>query len=74
MKEVFFKGLVVALPIVVISGLVYAIFLGFYQLYSDMQLKRELKQIEREAKDRRRREAVDAEQESQTFTVEDYFK
>ena len=73
MKEIFFKGLVVALPLCVVAGLLYCIFLGFYQLYSDMMLKRELQKIEREAKQRRRKEP-DPNDDPQTFSVEDLFK
>ncbi len=54
MKEIFFKGLVVALPVLVIGGLVYLIFHGFYSLYEDMRLKRELDQIAKESAERRR--------------------
>ncbi len=54
MKEIFFKGVAVALPLVVLGGLVYLIFHGFYALYSDIQLKRELEQLSRESAERRR--------------------
>ena len=54
MKEIFFKGLVVALPILVIGGLGYLVFHGFYSLHSDMRLKRELEQISRESAERLR--------------------
>ena len=56
MKEIFFKGVAVALPVVVLGGLVYLIFHGFYALYSDIQLKRELEKISRESAERRRQE------------------
>ena len=59
MKEIFFKGLAVAIPIGVIGGLVYLIFHGFYSLYADIRLKRELEQISREAAERRRQAATD---------------
>ncbi len=72
MKEIFFKGLVVALPICVIGGLVYTIFIGFYSLYADMRLKRELEQIAREAEERRRQEPE--EDAAAPHTVEDLFK
>lgn len=72
MKEVFFKGLVVVLPICVIGGLLYGIFIGFYSLYSDMRLKRELDQIAREAAERRRQQPQAS--DSQDHTVEDLFK
>jgi hypothetical protein len=53
MKEIFFKGVAVALPIVLFAGIGYLIFRGFYELYEDIQLKRELKQIRRESVARR---------------------
>lgn len=59
MKEIFFKGVIVALPLVVFGGLVYLIFHGFYSLYSDMRLKRELDQISRESAERRRQRPVE---------------
>ena len=55
MKEIFFKGVAVALPLFVLGGLIYLVFNGFYQLYADMQLKRELDQIRRESEIRRQR-------------------
>lgn len=54
MKEIFFKGIVVALPVLVLGGLIYLVFHGFYSLYEDMQLKRELEQISRESAERRK--------------------
>ena len=57
MKEIFFKGVAVTLPVVALGGLVYLIFHGFYALYSDIQLKRELETISRESAERRRHES-----------------
>ena len=68
MKEIFFKGVAVALPLVVLGGLVYLIFRGFYELYSDIQLKRELEQIRRESAERRRHKGH--QQEEQTDSVQ----
>ena len=73
MKEIFFKGLVIALPICVVGGLLYGIFIGFYSLYSDMKLKRELDQIAREAAERRKQRS-EPELPSRQPTVEDLFK
>ena len=56
MKEIFFKGLAVALPIMVLAGLVYLIFHGFYALYADIQLKKELEKISRESVKRRQQQ------------------
>ena len=61
MKEIFFKGLVVALPVLVIGGLLYLIFNGFYALYADMRLKRELDQIAEESAERRRQQPAEQE-------------
>lgn len=74
MKEIFFKGLVVALPLCVLGGLIYAIFIGFYSLYSDMRLKRELNQIAQEAKERRRQQPKKESVTSSPDTVEDMFQ
>lgn len=73
MKEVFFRGLVIALPICVISGLLYGVFIGFYSLFTDMRLKRELDQIAREADERRKRQSSSELGEKQP-SVEDLFK
>ena len=73
MKEIFFKGLVVALPIMVIGGLIYLIFHGFHSLYSDMRLKRELDQISRESAERRRQQPPE-EQHGKKTSPEDLFK
>ncbi len=56
MKEIFFKGVVIVLPLVVLGGLAYLIFHGFYALYADIRLKKELAQISRESATRRRQE------------------
>ncbi len=66
MKEIFFKGVAVALPVVVLGGLVYLIFHGFYALYSDVQLKRELEKISRESAQRRRQERHSQEDETES--------
>ena len=73
MKEVFFKGLVVALPICIIGGLLYGIFIGFYSLFSDMRLKRELDQIKREAQARRKNQPK-SEPAASSANIEDLFK
>ena len=65
MKEIFFKGVAVALPLVVLGGLVYLIFHGFYALYSDIQLKKELETISRESAARRRQDRRPQEDESE---------
>ena len=72
MKEVFFKGLVIALPLCVVGGLIYGLFIGFYSLYADMQLKKELDQIAREAAERRKNRSEL--EEPTKHTVEDLFK
>ena len=74
MKAIFFKGLVIVLPVCVIGGLVYLIFLGFYSLFSDMQLKRELDQIAREAEQRRKQQPQSEAAPQQEHSVEDLFK
>lgn len=74
MKEIFFKGLVIALPVCVVGGLLYAIFIGFYSLYEDMRLKRELDQISREAEQRRKQETPSEVPPTAGNTVEDLFK
>ncbi len=66
MKEIFFKGVAVALPLVVLSGLVYLIFHGFHALYSDIQLKKELEKISRESAARRRRKQHPQEDETES--------
>ena len=72
MKEIFFKGIVVALPVLVIGGLIYLVFHGFYSLYQDMKLKRELDQIRRESEQRRREQPVEKAREK-TPSPEDLF-
>lgn len=54
MKDIFFKGIIIALPLLAGGGLLYLVFHGFYSLYQDMQLKKELEQISRESAERRR--------------------
>ena len=71
MKEIFFKGLAVALPLAVLGGLVYLIFHGFYSLFSDMRLKRELDQIKRESEERRKQQPAVQMRKS---TVEELYK
>ena len=56
MKEIFFKGVVIVLPLVVLGGLAYLIFHGFYALYADIRLKKELARISRESATRRQQE------------------
>lgn len=73
MKEIFFKGIVVALPLLVIGGLVYLVFHGFYSLYEDMKLKRELDQIRREGERRRRERPVEVAPQKKTPSPEDLF-
>ena len=72
MKEIFFNGIVVALPVLVIGGLIYLVFHGFYSLYQDMKLKRELDQIRRESEQRRREQPVEKAPEK-TPSPEDLF-
>ena len=72
MKEIFFRGIIVALPLVVISGLLYLIFHGFYSLYADMRLKRELEQISRESAERRRQRPPE-EKRKKPHSAEDFF-
>lgn len=57
MKDIFFKGLLVALPVLGLGGLCYLIFHGFYSLYQDIQLKKELDEIRRESIARRQQPA-----------------
>ena len=59
MKEIFFKGLLIALPLLLVGGLAYLVFHGFYSLYQDMQLKKELEQIRLESEKRRRNRTTD---------------
>ena len=66
MKEIFFKGVAVALPLVVFGGLAYLVFHGFYSLYCDIQLKRELEEISRESAARRRQERRPQEDETES--------
>jgi len=73
MKSIFFKGLMVALPLVVIGGLVYLIFHGFYSLYSDMRLKRELDQISRESAQRRVQRPPDETRKKKVSSPDDFF-
>ena len=72
MKEIFFKGLVVALPVLMIGGLVYLVFHGFYSFYADIRLKRELDQISRESAERRKNRPRD-EKTRETTPPEDLF-
>ena len=74
MKEIFFKGLVVVLPILVIGGLVYLIFHGFYSLYEDIRLKRELDQISKESAERRRQRPPEQKKKKKTLTPDDFFE
>ena len=71
MKEIFFKGVAVALPVVVLGGLAYLIFHGFYALYSDIQLKRELEKISRESAARRRQKRRPQEDETESVQHSD---
>jgi hypothetical protein len=54
MKEIFFKGVAVAVVLSMAGGLVYMLFHGLYTLFSDWKLQQELQQIERESVARRR--------------------
>ena len=72
MKDIFFKGLLIALPLLVIGGLLYLIFHGFYSLYQDRQLKKELDQIARESVERRRKTPPEA--PATRTTPEDLFQ
>lgn len=72
MKEVFFKGIAIAVPLLLVAGLVYLIFHGLYSLYSDMQLKKELEQIRRESAERRRLRPP--EKKRREPSPEDFFK
>jgi len=72
MKEIFFKGLVVALPILVIGGLVYLVGHGFYSLYADMRLKKELEEIARESA--QRRESQPPPEKKKKTSPEDFFR
>ena len=73
MKEIFFKGIAIALPLLVIGGLAYMIFHGFYSLYSDMQLKKELEQIKQESAERRRQQPAE-ERVAKAPSPEDFFQ
>jgi hypothetical protein len=55
MKEIFFKGVAIAIPILLMGGLAYLMFHGVYTLYGDWQLKKELDEIRRASMERRRR-------------------
>lgn len=72
MKEIFFKGLVVALPILVIGSLVYLVGHGFYSLYADMRLKKELEEIARESA--QRRENQPPPEKKKKISAEDFFR
>lgn len=72
MKEIFFKGIAIALPCLVIGGVVYLVFHGFYSLFADRQLKKELDQIARESKDRRAQ--LPPEEKPKAPTAEDFFQ
>ena len=73
MKEIFFKGIAVALPCLVIGGILYLFFHGFYSLYQDRQLKKELDEIARESA-ARRRERPQQQQPKAAPTAEDFFQ
>lgn len=72
MKEIFFKGIAIALPCLVIGGLVYLVFHGFYSVYADRQLKKELDQIARESAERRRQQPP--REKRRAPTAEDFFE
>jgi|GEM_PF-5433167 len=72
MKEIFFKGIAIALPCLVIGGLFYLVFHGFYSLYADRQLKKELDQIARESAERRRQQPP--QEKRRAPTAEDFFE
>jgi arginine exporter protein ArgO len=72
MKEIFFKGIAIALPLLVVGGVIYMIFHGFYSLYSDMRLKKELEQIQRESAERRRQRPP--EERAKAPSPEDFFR
>ena len=73
MKEIFFKGVAIALPLLVVGGLVYLVFHGFYSLYQDILLKRELEQIKRESAERRRTTPTQK-PESKPISPDDFFQ
>lgn len=72
MKEIFFKAIAIALPLLAVGGVIYMIFHGFYSLYADRQLKKELDQIRRESEERRRQHPP--EENRPKATAEDFFK
>lgn len=72
MKEIFFKAIAVALPLLAAGGIVYMVFHGFYSLYADRQLKKELDQIRRESEERRRQRPP--EERRKPASAEDFFK
>ena len=67
MKEIFFKGVAVAVPLVVLVGLVYWIFKGFHELYSDIQLKKELEQIRRDSAARRQQKRTPQQEQTESM-------
>lgn len=71
MKEIFFKGIAIALPLLLIGGVVYMVFHGFYSLYSDIRLKKELDQISRESAERRKERPPE---KRKAHSPEDFFK
>lgn len=73
MKEIFFKGLVIALPLCVFGGLAYLIFHGFYSFYSDIKLKKELEAIARESA-AKRKEQPEPIEPKKAPTAEDFFR
>lgn len=73
MKEIFFKGIAIALPLLVVGGVIYMVFHGFYSLYADRQLKKELEQIRRESEELRRQRPPE-EKRKETASAEDFFK
>lgn len=72
MKEIFFKGIAIAIPCLVIGGLLYLVFHGFYSLYADRRLKKELDQIAQESAKRRQQQPPQEKQKAPT--AEDFFK
>ncbi len=73
MKETFFKAIAIALPLLVVGGVCYMVFHGFYSLYADRQLKKELDEISRDAEQRRRQRPA-KESRPKTTSAEDFFK
>jgi hypothetical protein len=52
MKEAFFTLIALALPLVVFGGILYMFFYGLYQVVSDWQLGRELRQLRQNTQQR----------------------